>query len=79
MPGLGVWEGKPEGAAPGRFQGDRRGLCPGRGGDHWNLSVCHSSDSCTPEDKQARNSLVVWWLRMCLPFKINTQKPLAFL
>ena len=40
------------------------------------ISPCHSSEHSTPKDKQARNSLVVQWLRMRLPCKINTQKPL---
>ena len=31
------------------------------------------------QDNQARISLVVQWLKICLPYKINTQKPLAFL
>ena len=31
------------------------------------------------QDNQARTSLVVQWLRICLPYKINTQKFLAFL
>ena len=31
------------------------------------------------QDNQARTSLVVQWLRICLPYKINTQKSLAFL
>ena len=41
--------------------------------------MCQSSESCTPKDKLARNSLVVQWFRMYLPYKINTQKSLAFL
>ena len=77
--GLGCGRGNQKGAAPGRFLGDGHGLCPGRGGDHWNLSVCHSSESCTSKDKQARNSMVVQWFRMCLQYKINIQKSLAFL
>ena len=48
-------------------------------GGHWILSVCQSSESCTPKDNQAMTSLVVQWLRIHLPYKINTQKSLAFL
>ena len=49
------------------------------GGGHWILSVCQSSESCTPKDNQAMTSLVVQWLRIHLPYKISTQKSLAFL
>ena len=51
----------------------------GHGGGHWILSGCQHSESCTPKDNQARNSLFVPWLRLHLPYKINTQKSLAFL
>ena len=43
------------------------------------ISPCHSSEHSTPKDKQARNSLVVQWLRIHLPYEINTQKSLVFL
>ena len=49
------------------------------GGGHWILSGCQHSESCTPKDNQARNSLFVPWLRLYLPYKLNTQKSLAFL
>ena len=47
----------------------------------WSLefAMCQSSESFTPKDKQARASLVVQWLRITPPYKINTQKSLAFL
>ena len=41
--------------------------------------MCQSSESFTPKDKQARTSLVVQWLRIHLPYEINTQKSFVFL
>ena len=37
-PGIGLWQRKPERGSTWVFWGDVRGLCPGRGGDHCNLS-----------------------------------------
>ena len=48
------------------------------GGGHWNLSIGQNSESCTLKDNQARTSLVVQ-LSVCLPYKTNAQKSLAFL
>ena len=46
------------------------------GGGHWILSVCQRSESCTLKHNQARTSLVVLWLRIHMPYKMNTQKSL---
>ena len=41
------------------------------GGGHWILSVCQRSESCTLKHNQARTSLVVLWLRIHMPYKMQ--------